>query len=131
MNTASLETITLVLSAVGTDATAGLDKFEWHATEAFSLQSIAAQCDADNPPTGSTFILDVNKGGTTLLSTKVTIDAGEWNSDTAATPPVLTTTPTAVAKGDILDFDIDQIGSTNAGQEYKAVLYILRPKAGP
>ena len=131
MNTASSEAISVAISAAGADAAAATGVFTWQATDAFTLLSIAAQCDDDNPPTGSVAQIDVNKGGVSLLSTKVTIDAGESNSDTAATAPVLTTSPTAISKGDIIEFDIDQIGSTNAGQEYKVIFYILRPIVGP
>ena len=57
--------------------------------------------------------IDVNKGGTTLMTTnKITIDSAEKTSRTAATAPALTTT--AVAAGDIITVDIDGIQTTAA-----------------
>jgi len=57
--------------------------------------------------------IDVNKNGTTLMTTnKITIDSAEKSSRTAATPPALTTT--AVTAGDIITVDIDGIQTTAA-----------------
>jgi len=55
---------------------------------------------------------DIHKNGTTILSTKITVDSGEKTSRTAATAPVISVT--SIAEGDILTFDIDGIQSTAA-----------------
>lgn len=61
---------------------------------------------------GSIFTVDINKNGTSIISTKLTIDNTEKTSDTAVTPPVISTA--ALAKGDEITVDIDQIGNGSA-----------------
>lgn len=61
---------------------------------------------------GSTFTIDVNKNGTTMLSTKITIDNTEDTSLTAATQPVLSTT--TLSRGDKIVIDVDQVGDATA-----------------
>lgn len=65
-------------------------------------------------PTGSVLTVDINKNGSTILSTKLTIDPTENTSLTAATAAVLS--DTSVTKGDILAVDIDGVGSTTTGK---------------
>lgn len=71
-------------------------------------------------PTGSTIILNVKKNGTTIYSTKPTIDATEFSTLTG-TAQVLSGA-TAYAVGDILSVEIDQVGSTVAGAGLKAMI---------
>jgi len=59
-----------------------------------------------------TFTVDVNIGGATVLSTKVTIDAGEKTSETAVTAPVLS--DTAWANDEIVTVDVDNQGDGTA-----------------
>jgi len=70
-----------------------------------------------NAPTGSTLTADVHLNGTTIFSTKPTIDATEKTSVTAATAAVLSTT--AYAKGDIIELFCDSVGATVAGTGLK------------
>lgn len=70
--------------------------------------------DVAEAPTGSAMQFNVTKNGSTIYSTKPTIDAGETSTSTAATPAVLSTT--SIADGDIIAIAIDQIGSTNSGK---------------
>lgn len=72
-------------------------------------------------PTGSTIILDVKKNGTTIYSTKPTIDATEFSTLTASTDQVLSGLINFIA-GDKLEVVIDQVGSTIAGIGLKARL---------
>lgn len=61
---------------------------------------------------GSIFTVDVNEAGSSILSTKITIDNGEADSTTAATQPVLSDTGlAAMAK---ITVDIDQVGDGTA-----------------
>ena len=65
-------------------------------------------------PTGAALIIDVNKGGTTIFTTqgsRPSIAIGDTVDD-SDTPDV-----TALAEGDKLTIDIDQIGSTIAGAD--------------
>ena len=68
-------------------------------------------------PTGSTAEFDINDDGSSIFSTVLTIDASEYSSDDATAACVLTSTPYTFAAGSVITADIDQAGSTIAGQE--------------
>ena len=75
--------------------------------------------------TGGTLLeVDIHESGTTILSTKITIDASETTSTTAATPPVIS--DTSLADDAEIEIIIDAIGSTNAGKGLK--VYIIGNK---
>ena len=75
--------------------------------------------------TGGTLLtVDINEAGTTILSTKLTIDASETTSTTAATPAVIS--DSALADDAQMTIDIDAIGSTNTGKGLK--VYIIGNK---
>lgn len=61
---------------------------------------------------GSIFTVDINEGGTTILSTKLTIDNSEKTSTTAATPAVIS--DSSLADDAEITIDIDQIGDGTA-----------------
>lgn len=65
--------------------------------------------------TGTTTV-DINKNGTTILRTKITIDSAEKTSRTAATPAVLNTVSSvnSFVTGDIFTFDVDTVNTTPA-----------------
>ena len=65
---------------------------------------------------GSTTIVQIynQTDGVDMLSTPLTIDAGEVDTSSAATPAVINPSNKTVATADVLRFDIDQIGSTGA-----------------
>lgn len=71
-------------------------------------------------PTGSVLTVDINASGSSILSTKITIDAGEKTSTTAATPPVLS--DTTLADDEEITIDIDTVGSSTAGMGLKVAL---------
>lgn len=71
-------------------------------------------------PTGAALVVDINEGGTTILSTKLTIDVSAKTSTTSAAPYVLS--DTALADDAEITIDIDQIGSTIAGAGLKVWL---------
>jgi hypothetical protein len=104
--------IPIFFSDQSTDWTTGLKvTFTWR-FGATTLSSTPIDCVT--APTGSAAQFDVKKNGTTIYSTKPTIDASETSTGTAATPAVLSTT--SLANGDIVTIWIDQIGSTIKGQ---------------
>jgi hypothetical protein len=80
----------------------------------------AVRASMNTAPTGSTAIFDINQNGSTLLSTKLSIDAGEKTSYTAATPAVIGTSALTVDSEITIDFD--QVGSTVAGAGVKITL---------
>ena len=49
-----------------------------------------------------------------MLTTAITVDAGETDSSTAAAPPVVDTDNNQVATADVIRFDIDAISTGTA-----------------
>lgn len=72
-------------------------------------------------PTGSVATFDINEDGTSILSTKLTIDATEFWSDDAATQAVIS--DTAIDAKSVLSVDVDGIGSTIAGANGTVTIY--------
>jgi hypothetical protein len=84
----------------------------------FALTVTDVRATVTTAPTGASLLtVDINDSGTSILSTKITIDASEKTSTTAATPPVIS--DTALADDAEITIDIDQIGSTIAGAGLK------------
>ena len=65
--------------------------------------------------TSGTTTIDINEGGTTILSTKLTIDYGEKTSTTAATPAVISGTTLADDAEITIDIDAVTGGANEAG----------------
>lgn len=76
---------------------------------ACKIVSIYLNCVA--APTGSNLIVDIKKNGTTIFSTKISIDTTETNSSTAAVPYVLSSSPTTFTVGDVISYHVDQLDS--------------------
>jgi hypothetical protein len=102
--------------------TTGTAKVTFRMPYAMTLSSVRAS--VNTAPTGSTLIVDINEAGSTILSTKLSIDASELTSTTAATAAVIS--DTALADDAEVTIDIDQIGSTIAGKGLKVVLKGVR-----
>lgn len=66
----------------------------------------------DTAGTTNTTTIDINEAGTSILSTKITIDSTEKSSETAATPPVIS--DTSIAADAVVTFDIDAVSTTAA-----------------
>lgn len=90
----------------------------------FSADLIAVRSNVNAAPTGSTLIVDVNEGGTSVLSTKLSIDAAEKTSVTAAVPAVIS--DAALADDAEITIDIDQVGATAKGKGLKLWMYLRR-----
>lgn len=86
----------------------------------FAFQLTEARASLTTAPTGATVTVDINESGTTVLSTKLTIDATEKTSTTAAAAAVIS--DAALADDAEITIDIDQIGSTIAGAGLKVWL---------
>lgn len=77
---------------------------------------VHAHAAAYSQPTGGPIELQVRKGAATdMLSTPITIDAGENTSYTAATPPVIDGANAGVVTGDLIVVDIDDPASSAQG----------------
>jgi hypothetical protein len=85
---------------------------------AFTLTEVRAS--VTTAPTGSTIIIDINEGGSTILSTKLSIDASEKTSTTAASAAVIS--DASLADDAEITIDFDQVGSTIAGAGVKVWL---------
>lgn len=73
----------------------------------------AVRASVATAPTDAALVLDIRESGTTILSTALSIDAGEKTSVSAATPAVIS--DSALADDAEISIDIDQVGSTIAG----------------
>lgn len=79
---------------------------------AITIKAVGAY--VDTAATGATLLtIDINEAGTTILSTKITLDASEKTSTTAATPAVIS--DSSIAADAVITFDIDAIGNTTPG----------------
>lgn len=85
-----------------------------------AMKLLAVRASVTTAPTGSTILIDINEGGTTVLSTKLMIDASEKTSTTAATPAVIS--DAVLADDAEITIDFDQVGSTIAGAGVKVWL---------
>lgn len=105
-----------------TSVTTGAGKGRVPVPFAFTLTGVKA--NAATAPTGSTFVIDINEGGVSVLSTELTIDATETTSTTAATPAVIS--DSAIADDAVITIDFDQVGATVAGAGIVVTLYGTR-----
>lgn len=72
-------------------------------------------------PTTSALTVDVNEGGTSVLSTKITVDATEKTSETAATPPVIS--DSSLAANAVITVDVDTLDSGGTSAGGKLIMY--------
>lgn len=90
----------------------------------YSGTLLAVRATVNTAPTGSALVADINKNGSSILSTKLTIDAGEITSTGSVSPAVIS--DDILPDGSEISVDIDQIGSTEAGTGLKVILYLMR-----
>jgi hypothetical protein len=117
-----VESLLFALSDEATALTTGTAKLTVRMPYAFTLTAVRAS--VGTAPTGSTLVVDINEGGVSILSTKLSIDASEKTSTTAATPAVIS--DAALADDAEITFDIDQVGSTIAGAGLKVTFIGVR-----
>ena len=118
------EVFIISLSDEATNLTAATGKASFHLPFAMTLTGVKAT--VNTAPTGATIVVDINEAGSTILTTKLSIDIGEFTSTTAATAAVIGGAGPALADNALLTFDIDQIGSSAAGKGLKVTLYGYR-----
>lgn len=109
----------MACSAPDTDLATGTEVAFWYAERAGTVLAVSSGVRV--VATGAAVTVDINKNGTTILSTKITIDVSENTSLTAATPAVISVA--SFAAGDRFTVDIDQVGSTIAGKELLTKLF--------
>lgn len=100
--------------AVGDETTAittGTAKVTFRMPYAMTLTAVRASLTTAS--SSGTPTIDINEGGTTILSTKLTIDANEKTSTTAATAAVIS--DASLADDAEMTIDIDVAGTGAAG----------------
>lgn len=119
VETAQTQCIPIACSDETTPLTAGTAKVTFRMPYAFTLTDVRAS--VTTAPTGGTLLtVDVNEAGSTILSTKLTFDASETTTTTAATPRVIS--DSSLADDAEITIDIDAVGSTIAGAGLKVYL---------
>lgn len=103
--------IQVAASDTSTAITAGTGKVTFRMPHALTLTAVRAS--VNTAPTGATIIIDINEAGSSILSTKLSIDASEKTSTTAASAAVIS--DAALADDAEITIDFDQVGSTIAG----------------
>jgi len=115
------ETIAIAVSDETTAITTGTDKVKFRMPYAFTVTAVRASLSTASSSGLPTF--DINESGTTILSTKLSIDANEKTSTTAATAAVIS--DTALADDAEITIDIDVAGTGAKG----AKIYLIGYKA--
>lgn len=105
------ETWAIALSDETTAITTGTNKatmiFPYNVTVVNVYASLNTVSSSGTPT------IDINESGTTILSTKITIDVSEKTSLTAATAPVIS--DSSITAGNEVGFDIDTAGTGAKG----------------
>jgi len=94
-------------------------------TDLNSTNLVDAQAFVTTVATGATLLTVQIRNVTDavdMLSTRITIDASEFSSYTAATPSVIDTTKDDVATGDLIAVDVDAVGNTTPGKGLGVIL---------
>ena len=108
---AKTEYLTVACSDETTALSTGTSKITFRMPYAMTLTSVRASLSTAQT-SGSIFTVDINESGSSVLSTKLTIDNTEKTSTTAANAPV-------ISDGNLADdaeitIDIDQVGDGTA-----------------
>ena len=106
-----LESIILALGDETTAISTGTSKVTFRMPYAFALTAVRASVNTVS--SSGVVTVDINEGGTTILSTKLTIDASEKTSTTAATPAVIS--DANLADDAEITLDIDTAGTGAKG----------------
>lgn len=89
---------------------AGTNKVRFRMPYAMTLTAVRASLSG--AASSGTFTVDINEGGTSILSTKLTFDANEKTTTTATTPAVIS--DTALADDAEISIDVDNAGAGDA-----------------
>ena len=108
---AKAEYLVCAASDETTALTTGTSKITFRMPYAFTLTAVRASLTTAQT-SGSIFTVDINDSGTTILSTKLTIDNTEKTSTTAATAAVIS--DVNLADDAEITIDIDQVGDGTA-----------------
>jgi hypothetical protein len=107
-----LQRIQIACSDETTAITAGTGKATFRMPYAATLVGVRASLTTAQPSGANLFTVDINEGGTSILSTKLTFDNTEKTTTTAVTPAVIS--DAALADDAEISIDVDQIGTSGA-----------------
>ena len=106
-----------------TALTTGTAKVTFRMPYAYTLDSVRASLTGAGGSSGTTTI-DINEAGSTILSTKITIDYGDLTSVGASAAPVIS--DTALADNASMTIDIDAV--TGDADETGLKVYLIGNK---
>lgn len=118
------ESLIIAVSDESTALTTGTAKVTFRMPYAFTLTDVRASLTGAGSTSGTTTI-DINESGTTILSTKLTIDQGEKTSTTAATAVVIS--DAVLADDAEITIDIDAV--TGGADETGLKVYLIGYKS--
>lgn len=105
------ESLIVAASDEATAIAAGVSKVTFRMPYAFTVTEVRASLNTAQA-SGSIFTVDINEGGTSIISTKITIDNTEKTSTTAAAAPVIS--DSSLADDAEMTVDVDQVGTSGA-----------------
>ena len=118
-NVKPIESFIIAVSDETTAITTGTAKVTFRMPYAFTLTAVRASLSTVSSSGTPTF--DINEEGTSVLSTKLTIDANEKTSTTAATAAVIS--DTSLADDAEITIDIDTAGTGAKGAKVYLIGY--------
>ena len=118
------EAIQIACSDLSTALTTGTSKAYFRMPYAMTLTDVRASLLSAGSTSGTTTI-DINEGGTSVLSTKLTIDFGDTTSVGATDSPVIS--DSALADDAIITIDIDAI--TGGADEVGLIVTLIGTRA--
>ena len=110
------ESIIIACSDEATALTTGTAKVTFRMPFAMTVSAVKASLSVAQT-SGSIFTVDINEGGTSILSTKLTIDNNEKTSATAAV-----ISDSALAADAEITIDIDQVGAATIAKGLKVTI---------
>ena len=110
-NIKNVESMLIAVSDETTAITTGTAKVTFRMPYAFTLTDVRASVNTAS--SSGVVTVDINEGGASILSTKLTIDASKKTSVTAATPAVIS--DTSLADDAEMTIDIDTAGTGAKG----------------
>ena len=114
LNALTTESFMMACSDETTALTAGTNKVKFRMPYAFTVTEVRASLSTAG--TGAQLVtVDINESGTSILSTKITIDATETTSVTAATVPVISDASLADDAEMTVDIDLIDTGGVSKG----------------
>ena len=114
-----------VIACSGTTETltTGTGKMTFRMPYSYTISEVRASLTGAGSTSGTTTI-DINEAGSTILSTKITIDYGDTTSIGASAAPVIS--DSSLADNAIITIDIDAV--TGGADETGLVVYIIGNK---